>query len=48
VSEPPARAGDAARTARPPLGRWGRMYALVIAALLLDVALLWWLTERYR
>ena len=33
---------------RPPLGGWGRTYALVIAALALDLVLLAWLTERYR
>ena len=34
--------------ARPPLGGWGRAYAVVIAALALDLVLLAWLTERYR
>ena len=46
---PPPRAGlEPARVAPPPLGGWGRAYTLVIAALLADIALLWWLTERYR
>ena len=31
-----------------PLGSWARLYALVIAALAVDILLLWWLTERYR
>jgi hypothetical protein len=31
-----------------PLGSWGRLYALVIAALAVDIALLILLTERYR
>ena len=35
-------------TPRPPLGGWWRLYALVIAVLALDLALLAWLTERYR
>jgi len=34
--------------ARAPLGSWARLYALVIAALAVDILLLWWLTERYR
>jgi hypothetical protein len=33
---------------RPPLGAWGRAYAVVLAALLVELALLWLLTERYR
>lgn len=47
---PPERSGEASRetAARPPLGRWGRLYALVILALAADVVLLWLLTERYR
>jgi hypothetical protein len=32
----------------PPLGSWWRLYALVLAALAVDVAFLWWLTERFR
>jgi hypothetical protein len=34
--------------ARPPLGGWGRLYALVLAALGADLLLLWWFTEHYR
>jgi hypothetical protein len=37
-----------APAARAPLGSWARVYAVVIAALVVDIALLWWLTERYR
>ena len=33
---------------RPPLGSWARLYAVVLAALAVDVLLLWLLTERYR
>ena len=33
---------------RPPLGSWGRLYAVVLAALAVDLLLLWLLTERYR
>lgn len=33
---------------RPPLGAWGRVYAVVLAALLVELTLLWMLTERYR
>ena len=32
----------------PPLGSWRRLYALVLAALAADLALLAWLTERFR
>ena len=35
-------------SARPPLGSWGRLYALVIAVLALDLVLLRWLTGHYR
>jgi hypothetical protein len=34
--------------ARVPLGSWGRLYALVLAALAMDLLLLWWFTEHYR
>ena len=37
-----------APAARAPLGSWARVYALVIAALVADIVLLWWLTVRYR
>ena len=40
---PPAQGSE-----RAPLGSWARVYALVLVALALDIALLWWLTERYR
>jgi len=33
---------------RAPLGSWARLYVVVIAALALDILLLWWLTVRYR
>lgn len=33
---------------RPPLGGWGRLYALVILALGADIAFLLWLTEHFR
>lgn len=34
--------------ARPPLGAWARAYAVVLAALVAELVLLWLLTERYR
>ena len=42
--------GDGGAQHSPAGGRssWARLYALVIAALALDILLLWWLTERYR
>jgi hypothetical protein len=39
--DPPAT-GPGAR------GSWARRYVIVLAALALDILLLWWLTERYR
>ena len=41
----PAGTGDA----EPPpfLGRWSRLYAIVIAALVVLIALLAWLTRHY-
>ena len=48
-AEKGAREGAAAvPAARAPLGSWARAYAVVIVALVVDIALLWWLTERYR
>jgi hypothetical protein len=32
----------------PPLGSWARAYVVVLAALLVELVLLAWLTERYR
>jgi hypothetical protein len=32
---------------RPPLGSWGRLYALVIAWLVVDIALLTLLTRSF-
>ncbi len=45
-----ARTGEPAREPepRPPLGSWGRLYALVLAGLVVNLLLLWLLTERYR
>lgn len=32
----------------PPIGgRWSVLYAFVLAALAVVIAVLWWLTERY-
>ena len=33
---------------RPPLGSWPRLYALVCAAALLVMAILWWFTAHYN
>jgi hypothetical protein len=45
AAPPPGAGGDP----RPPFGaRWGALYALVIAALAADIALLAWLTVRFR
>ena len=32
----------------PPLGSWNRLYALVLVALVADLVLLAWLTQRFR
>jgi hypothetical protein len=40
--------GTGARSAAAPKESWARVYALVLAALVVDILLLWWLTERYR
>jgi hypothetical protein len=31
-----------------PAARWGRLYALVLVVLVLDVVVLTWLSARYR
>lgn len=42
-------AGGPEAAERPPLGgRWGVLYAVVIAALAAEIALLAWLTEAFR
>ena len=38
---------EAPGDARPPLGSWGRLYALVIAALVADIVLLLLLTRSF-
>ncbi len=44
----PAEPAAGPPEAPPPLGTWGRLYALVIAALAADIALLALLTARWR
>lgn len=46
----PARADRReAESERPPVGgRWGALYAVVVAALVVEIALLAWLTEAFR
>jgi hypothetical protein len=47
----PARGPDGAPPApaeRPPLGGWGRLYALVAAELVLVILLLGWVTRTFR
>jgi len=41
-------APSGAAGSRPPLGGWGRLYALVIVALGADIAFLLWLTGHFR
>lgn len=33
---------------RPPLGAWARAYAVVLVALVVEIVLMWMLTERHR
>jgi hypothetical protein len=33
---------------RPPLGAWARAYAVVLVALVVEIVLMWLLTERHR
>lgn len=41
--------GGAGDGGRPPVGgRWGVLYAVVVAALAIEIALLAWLTEAFR
>jgi len=44
--EPLAPRGD--DDARPPLGTWRRLYALVLSALAAEIALLWLLSRAFR
>ena len=45
----PGPAGGSGAGERPPTGgRWGVLYAVVLAALAAEIALLAWLTERFR
>lgn len=39
---------DARGAPRSSPGHWGALYALVIAALAVEIALLAWLTEHFR
>lgn len=36
------------RPDRPPLGAWARAYAVVLVALVVEIVLMWLLTERHR
>jgi len=42
---PPRGPGDGAR---PPLGTWGRLYALVLSSLAAEIALLYLLSRAFR
>ncbi|HTP52675.1 MAG TPA: hypothetical protein VMK42_18450 [Anaeromyxobacteraceae bacterium] len=42
---PPPGPGDGAR---PPLGTWGQLYALVISSLVAEIALLYVLSRAFR
>lgn len=49
MSAGPGAAGGTGNGERPPVGgRWGTLYALVLAALAAEIALLAWLTEAFR
>lgn len=49
MSAAPGPAGAPAGEGPPPVGgRWGVLYAAVVAALAAEIALLAWLTEAFR
>jgi len=49
VSAAPGPGGAPAGEGPPPVGgRWGVLYAVVVAALAAEIALLAWLTEAFR
>lgn len=49
MSAAPGAGGAPAGDGPPPLGgRWGVLYAAVVAALAAEIALLAWLTEAFR
>jgi len=49
VNDGPRPDDGAGAGERPPLGgRWGVLYAVVIAALAAEIIVLAWLTERFR
>ncbi len=35
-------------TARPPLGSWARLYALVCVLAVVVMLILWWFSSRYN
>jgi len=40
---------DPSAVDRPPLlGRWSRLYALVLIALAVEIAVFWWFTRTFR
>jgi hypothetical protein len=49
VNDRPHRRGPGGADERPPVGgRWGILYALVLAGLVVEIALLAWLTGHFR
>ena len=40
--------GDSAQEPPPILGRWSRLYAVVLIALLAEIAIFWALTKAFR
>jgi hypothetical protein len=46
-AEPPRPAPDSAEDGRPPLGSWGRLYALLVGALAVEIGLLWALARSF-
>jgi hypothetical protein len=46
AAEPPSEV-DPAEDVRPPLGTWGRLYAVVIGTLVVEIVLLWALSRAF-
>jgi hypothetical protein len=46
-AERDAAAPDSSEDGRPPLGSWGRLYALVLGALVVEIGLLWGLARAF-
>ena len=46
-AEPPVAAPGVGEDIRPPLGSWGRLYALLLGTLAVEIVLLWVLARTF-